>query len=309
MISASIKQPNPANGLGYWPSFKAVGAGFRTGSSSWPAVGETDILEDVNGRNQLSATLHCGTAPASGGGPAGDCNEYNGMTSGLASCTGCQSGYHTYSEIIDRSTSDEQIRWYLDGRQVWQVNQSQVGVATWQAAVDHGFYLELGLAIGGSYPDTVCNCTSSAATSSGGALSVGAVTVSQTTGPAPAPLTDPSTPTTPSVVKVTGSQGSWQLQVNGSPTRSRASPTARAPTAPPHGCATSRPSASTPSAPGAPTPRPSRCWTPPPPSASRSSTASGSTRARTTSTTPRTRPAPSTPSSTGSTPTRTTRPC
>ncbi|WP_443048308.1 discoidin domain-containing protein [Streptomyces sp. H39-C1] len=212
LIQASIKQPNPVNGLGYWPAFKAVGSQYRGAPTTWPAMGEADILEDVNGRSQLSATLHCGTAPN------GNCQEYNGMTSGLASCTGCQAGYHTYSEVIDRTASDEQIRFYLDGRQVWQVNESQVGIATWEAAVRHGFYLQANLSIGGSYPNAVCGCTSpSAATSSGGTLSIGAVTVAQITGSSPAPLTDPPVPTTPSVVKVAGSQGNWQLTVNGSP--------------------------------------------------------------------------------------------
>ena len=211
-ISATIKQPNLADATGYWPSFRAMGAANRGNFTAWPGAGESDILENVNGRSQLSATLHCGTAPG------GNCNEYNGMTSGLASCPGCQSDYHTYSQIIDRTTSDEQIRWYLDGRQIWQVNESQVGVATWQAAVDHGFYLVFNLGIGGSFPNGICACTSpSATTSSGGTLSIGNVTVSTTTGPAPAPLTDPPVPTGGSTVKVTGSQGSWALTVNGAP--------------------------------------------------------------------------------------------
>ncbi len=211
-ISATLKQPSVAKALGYWPSFRAMGAAYRGNTGSWPAVGESDIMEDVNGRSQLSATLHCGTAPG------GNCSEYNGLTSGLATCTACQSGYHTYSEIIDRTTSDEQIRWYLDGNQVWQVNESQVGVSTWNAAVHHGVYVDFSLRIGGSYPDAVCGCTSPAAdTTSGGALSIDNVTVSQTTGNAPAPLTDPPVPTAPSSVHVTGSQGNWQLTVDGKP--------------------------------------------------------------------------------------------
>ena len=48
-------------------------------------------MSDVNGRSQLSQTLHCGTAPD------GPCGEYNGRTSGLATCTGCQTGYHEYT--------------------------------------------------------------------------------------------------------------------------------------------------------------------------------------------------------------------
>ncbi|MBE3568175.1 MAG: hypothetical protein IMW90_20860, partial [Thermogemmatispora sp.] len=188
-ISASIKQPNPANGLGYWPAFSAMGAQYRGNYQNWPAVGQIDILEDANGRNAEIATLHCGSAP---GGP---CNEYNGLTSGLATCPGCQSGYHTYSVIIDRSLADEQIRWYLDNQQIWIVRESQVGVSAWQAAVDHSFFLIFDLAIGGSFPNTVCSCTTpTSATSSGGTLSIASVAVYQKTGTAPPALTTPPTP-------------------------------------------------------------------------------------------------------------------
>jgi Malectin domain/F5/8 type C domain/Glycosyl hydrolases family 2, TIM barrel domain len=211
-ISASIKQPNPSNGIGYWPKFWIVGAGYRSNMSSWPGVGEIDVMEDVNGRSADSATLHCGSAPN------GPCNEYNGLTSGLATCANCQTGYHTYSIIIDRTKTNEQIRWYIDGQQVWVVSEDGVGVNTWQAAVDHGFYLLFDLAIGGSYPNTVCNCTSpTSATSTGGALSIGAVTVSQITGNVPPTMTTPPVPTGGNVVKVTGTQGNWQLTVNNAP--------------------------------------------------------------------------------------------
>ena len=210
-VTASIKQPNPTNGVGYWPAFWTLGAGSRTGGT-WPSIGETDIMEDVNARNETAATLHCGIAP---GGP---CNEYNGFGSGLATCAGCQTGYHTYSEIIDRTKSDEEIRFYLDGQQIWIVHESQVGVSTWQAAIDHGFFIIFDLAMGGSFPNAVCNCTSpSSSTTSGGTLSIASVGVYQTTGTPPTPLTTPPTPTGSSVVSVTGTQGNWQLQVNGAP--------------------------------------------------------------------------------------------
>ncbi|HEY3869221.1 MAG TPA: discoidin domain-containing protein [Actinocrinis sp.] len=213
-ISASIEQPDPANGVGYWPAFWTLGAGDRTGGT-WPAVGETDIMEDVNGRSETSGTLHCGVAP---GGP---CNEYTGRTSGMTACPGCQTGYHTYTEIIDRTQTNEQIRWYLDGTEFWSVSESQVGTATWQAAVDHGFFIIFDLAIGGSFPNADCGCTSpNVATSSGGTMSIASVSVQQaTTGTTPAaPPTPPAAPpNTPSVVKVTGSQGDWGLSVNGAP--------------------------------------------------------------------------------------------
>ncbi|GAA3586043.1 hypothetical protein GCM10022419_080180 [Nonomuraea rosea] len=211
-FTARLRQPDVANAMGYWPGFRATGAAYRGNYTNWPAVGETDIMTDVNGRDQLSSTLHCGTAPD------GVCNEYNGRTSGLATCGGCQSGYHEYTQIIDRTKTDEEIRFYLDGKQTWVVRQSQVGVAAWHAAVHHGFYLRLDLAIGGSLPNAVAGFTTpTAATTSGGVLSVESVSVAKKTGAAPAPMTDPATPAGPSTVRVTGTQGNWQLTVNGSP--------------------------------------------------------------------------------------------
>ncbi|MGW2399586.1 discoidin domain-containing protein [Kitasatospora sp. NPDC001664] len=212
MITVNARQPDAADATGYWPSVRVMGAGNRDGLNTWPGAGELDLLEAVNGHDRLGATLHCGSNPG------GVCNEPNGLTSGLASCPGCRSAVHEYAVVLDRSTADEQVRWYLDGRQVWQVNESQVGVAAWDRAVHRGFYLVLNLGIGGGYPDAVCGCTTpTAATTPGGTLAVDSVTVRKAEGPASAPMTDPAVPSGRSVVKVTGSQGSWGLSVNGAP--------------------------------------------------------------------------------------------
>jgi Ricin-type beta-trefoil lectin domain/Glycosyl hydrolases family 16 len=169
-VTASIEQPS--GGLGYWPAFWMLGPG------QWPENGEIDIMEDVNSLSEVSGTIHCGTDP---GGP---CNEPDGIGSGLVGCGGCQSGYHTYTMILNRTnTSDESITFYLDGNQYFSVSESQVGTSTWQAAFDHNLSIILDLAMGGAYPNGVCGCTSpTSSTASGGTMSVAYVAAYSTTG-------------------------------------------------------------------------------------------------------------------------------
>jgi beta-glucanase (GH16 family) len=169
-VTASIKQP--AGGLGYWPAFWMLGPG------QWPGSGEIDIMEDVNSLSEVAGTIHCGTDPA------GPCNEPNGIGSGLTACGGCQSGFHTYSMILDRTNpANESITFYLDGNQYFSVSESQVGTATWQAAYDHNLSIILDLAMGGGFPNGVCNCTTPASsTASGGTMSVAYVAAYSTSG-------------------------------------------------------------------------------------------------------------------------------
>jgi hypothetical protein len=169
-VTASIQQPS--GGLGYWPAFWMLGPG------QWPENGEIDIMEDVNSLSELSGTIHCGTDP---GGP---CNEPDGIGSGLVSCGGCQSGYHTYTMILNRTnTSDESVTFYLDGNEYFSVTEAQVGTSTWQAAFDHNLSIILDLAMGGAYPNGNCNCTTpTSSTASGGTMSVAYVAADSTPG-------------------------------------------------------------------------------------------------------------------------------
>jgi hypothetical protein len=195
-VTASIEQPNPSSGLGYWPAFWMLGPG------SWPSTGEIDILEDVNALSEHSGTFHCGVDP---GGP---CNETDGIGSGLLSCSGCQTGYNTYTIIVNRTnTSAESVTWYLNGTQFFQVKESQVPVATWQAAIDHNFSIIFDLAMGGGYPNGVCGCTTpTSATTSGASMSVAYVAAYQTTSggsPTPTPTPTPTTSPTPTPTPTT----------------------------------------------------------------------------------------------------------
>jgi hypothetical protein len=166
-MTASIEQPNPASGLGYWPAFWALGSPMRAGGG-WPTSGEIDMMEDVNGLNEASQTLH---------------DASNSPGHALIACpgagSGCQTGYHTYSVILNRTnTSAETLQFVMDGTVESTITEASVGTTAWQEAIDHGFFIIFDLAMGGNYPNGICNCTTpTSATTSGASMSVGYVAV------------------------------------------------------------------------------------------------------------------------------------
>jgi beta-glucanase (GH16 family) len=188
-MTASIKQPGPANAVGYWPAFWALGSPMRTGGG-WPASGEIDMMEDVNGLDKASQTLH--DAAGGDGHPLIACRASK-----------CESGYNTYSVIVNRvNPSAEYLRFVMDGRVTDTITEAQVGATAWHEAIDHGFFIILDLAMGGNYPDPMCGCTApTAATSSGGSMSLAYVAVYEKGGN--------STPTARAVAtgRVTGIDG------------------------------------------------------------------------------------------------------
>ncbi|MFC9627765.1 glycoside hydrolase family 16 protein [Streptomyces mirabilis] len=149
-VEARLQMPNVtgAAAKGYWPAFWTLGAPYRGNYQNWPSVGELDIMENVQGLNTEWATMHCGTNP---GGP---CNETSGI-GGNTPCAGttCQAGFHTYAMEWDRSTSPEEIRFYLDGVNFHTVKANQVDAATWANATNHGYFVILNVAMGGGFPD------------------------------------------------------------------------------------------------------------------------------------------------------------
>jgi beta-glucanase (GH16 family) len=175
-IEGRIQMPNVTGNeaLGYWPAFWALGAPYRGNYWNWPAIGEFDIMENVNGINSVWGVLHCGVSP---GGP---CNETNGLGANRA-CPGssCQSAFHTYRFEWDASTSPQQLRWYVDGQQFHSVTQSQVGNDTWNQMTSHaGYFLLLNVAMGGAFPNGVAGTgTPTSATVSGRPMVVDYVAV------------------------------------------------------------------------------------------------------------------------------------
>lgn len=150
-IESRIQMPNVTGvaALGYWPAFWALGGPYRGNWWNWPAIGEFDIMENVNGINSVWGVLHCGVNP---GGP---CNETTGLPANRA-CPGstCQSAFHTYRFEWDASTSPQVFRWFVDGQQFHSVSQNQVDATTWANMTTHqGYFVLLNVAIGGAFPN------------------------------------------------------------------------------------------------------------------------------------------------------------
>ncbi|MEU4251664.1 glycoside hydrolase family 16 protein [Amycolatopsis sp. NPDC026612] len=195
-IESRIQMPNVtgAAALGYWPAFWALGGPYRGNYWNWPAIGEFDIMENVNGLNSVWGVLHCGVNP---GGP---CNETTGLPNNRA-CPGssCQSAFHTYRFEWDASASPQVFRWFVDGQQFHSVSQNQVDATTWANMTTHqGYFVLLNLAIGGAFPNNNSGTTTpGAGIVPGHPMVVDYVTVA-TRGGGGGTTTPPTTTTPPS---------------------------------------------------------------------------------------------------------------
>ncbi|MGS0684034.1 family 16 glycosylhydrolase [Nakamurella sp. GG22] len=154
-VESRLQMPNVTGtaALGYWPAFWMLGGPYRADRWSWPRVGEFDIMENVNGLNWTYNVLHCGVWA---GGP---CNETDGINNGVdnagAPCvvTTCQAGFHTYGFEWDTSGASDQLRWTLDGKVTFTVNEGQLPATTWTEISSHmGYFVILNVAMGGAFP-------------------------------------------------------------------------------------------------------------------------------------------------------------
>ncbi|MEU2448791.1 SGNH hydrolase domain-containing protein [Streptomyces sp. NPDC012765] len=172
-IEASIALPDVTGegAAGYWPAFWTLGAPLRDGYTGWPGVGELDIMESVNGRDTVFATMHCGVLE---GGP---CREPAGLTSGPQPCDGCRTAFHSYAVEVDLAPGAQEVRWYLDGRVYHRVGADRMDPGTWRAVVEHGLFLILNVAVGGSLP-LADGAVAGPVTEPGHAMRVDHVTVS-----------------------------------------------------------------------------------------------------------------------------------
>ncbi|HZG05378.1 MAG TPA: glycoside hydrolase family 16 protein [Streptomyces sp.] len=192
-IESRLQMPNVTGdaALGYWPAFWALGSPYRGNYWNWPAIGEFDIMENVNGINAVWGVLHCGVNPG------GDCNETQGLGASRA-CPGstCQSAFHTYRFEWDRSVTPNELRWYVDDQLFHRLTQSQFTATTWSNMTEHaGYFILLNVAMGGAFPDGVAGfATPTSATVPGRSMLVDYVAV-WTRGGSGGP-TDPPTSST-----------------------------------------------------------------------------------------------------------------
>lgn len=137
---------NPiANKQGIWPAFWLLGDVLRHGGS-WPACGELDVLETVDGQLTGYGTAHCDVDPG------GICNEPNGLGNHIAIP---DQSWHTWRIVWDRTPSSwqsETITWYMDGEQFQQITGSQIGdESVWSTLCHSPLYFILNVAVGGSW--------------------------------------------------------------------------------------------------------------------------------------------------------------
>jgi beta-glucanase (GH16 family) len=135
----------PAGGQGYWPAFWMLGAGYRAHPETWPAPGEIDVMENVNGDDQVHGSLHCDTRPER------PCHSKPGLSSSrtLPAPAGL-AGPHTYAVVWD--THPDRLRWQVDGQTYGELTPADIGADTWAATFGHGYFLLLDLAVGGDWP-------------------------------------------------------------------------------------------------------------------------------------------------------------
>ncbi|QUC16351.1 uncharacterized protein UV8b_00592 [Ustilaginoidea virens] len=131
---------------GIWPAWWMLGDSIRHGKQ-WPAGGELDILEVVNGQPVGHGTVHCHKSPG------GICNEPSGIGS---SVNIPNNDYHVWRLEFDRRSEDwtrQSITWFLDGHRFHQITGSGIGDhGTWATLCHSPTFFILNLAVGGDWP-------------------------------------------------------------------------------------------------------------------------------------------------------------
>ncbi|QPG96683.1 hypothetical protein C2857_004985 [Epichloe festucae Fl1] len=132
---------------GVWPAWWMLGDSIRHGRA-WPACGELDVMEQVNGQPAGHGTAHCQQYPG------GVCNEPDGIGSTVAVAN--DNNFHVWRLEFDRRAGDwarQSITWFVDGRQFHRITGSRIADhATWLSLCQSPMYFILNVAVGGKWP-------------------------------------------------------------------------------------------------------------------------------------------------------------
>jgi beta-glucanase (GH16 family) len=134
-VSARLRMPV---GDGFWPAFWLLGSNVDDPYTSWPASGETDIMENIGYPNWTSAALH---------GPGYSADGNIGTTQTFPAGESADQ-WHTYSA----EWTPTAIRFFVDGRQITELTRQKIEATRGQWVFDHNQYVILNLALGGAYP-------------------------------------------------------------------------------------------------------------------------------------------------------------
>ncbi len=127
----------PDAGPGYWPAGWCLG----TSGGTWPADGEIDVAESINGYWDNWQTLHM---------PGANGSVYSPGTGEYSVPTATQD-YNTYGMWLD--TSGSYINFELNGNVIDTIYASSTpSGATWEYWSPRQFYILLNCAIGGDFP-------------------------------------------------------------------------------------------------------------------------------------------------------------
>jgi beta-glucanase (GH16 family) len=138
---------NPAkNKQGMWYAFWMMGNSFRTQNKAWPACGELDLFENINGESKSHGVAHCDVYPG------GVCREPEGL---VTTTPLLDNQFHVWRIEIDRRNSDwkqQTLIWYADGKQYQKVTGAQINnAAIWATLAQSPFYMILNVAVGGNW--------------------------------------------------------------------------------------------------------------------------------------------------------------
>ena len=116
-------------GQGLWPAFWLLGSDINT--VSWPACGETDIMEHINTDSLIYGTIHW---------------DNNGHVQYGGNTATSPSDFHIYSVTWNETA----IRWYVDSVEYKEAN-IQNNINSTQE-FHKPFFIILNLAVGGNWP-------------------------------------------------------------------------------------------------------------------------------------------------------------